>query len=122
MGSFGASAVLAYGALTRFVTFTQHARNNSSVFFSSPLAQPRNLVLGNTLSALIGISYWYIFKTIGGYMWIGGALAVSTSIAAMHVTKCVHPPAGRLLHKIFHGHMLTHRLACLRSYCINCST
>ncbi len=62
---------------------------------SSPLAQPRNLIVGNSLAAVIGISYWYIFHAIGGYMWIGAALAVATSIAAMHVTKSLHPPAGK---------------------------
>jgi hypothetical protein len=76
LGSFGAAAVLVYAAIT------------------SPLAQPRNLFVGNSLAAVIGISYWYIFTAIGGYLWIGAALAVATSIAAMHVTKSLHPPAG----------------------------
>ncbi len=40
IGSFGASAVLLYGAVR------------------SPLAQPRNLVGGHVLSAIVGVAAW----------------------------------------------------------------
>jgi CBS-domain-containing membrane protein len=73
IGSFGASAVLIYGAIR------------------SPLAQPRNLLGGHILSAFIGVtaSQW-----LGGQPWLAAAVAVSTSIALMHLTKTLHPPGG----------------------------
>jgi CBS-domain-containing membrane protein len=73
IGSFGASAVLVFGA----------AR--------SPLAQPPNLLGGHILSALIGVS---AYKLIPSQMWIAAPLAVASSIALMHLTKTLHPPGG----------------------------
>ena len=72
-GSFGASAVLIYGAT------------------NSPLAQPRNLVGGHVISALVGVT---IHKLLPGEVWLSSALAVSTAIVAMQITKTVHPPGG----------------------------
>jgi CBS-domain-containing membrane protein len=73
IGSFGASAVLVYGAPR------------------SPLAQPRNLVGGHMISALIGVLCWQLFQTWPG---LAQALAVATAIALMHVTRTLHPPGG----------------------------
>jgi CBS-domain-containing membrane protein len=73
IGSFGASAVLIYGAI------------------KSPLAQPRNLVGGHLISALIGVTTYNIFHN---HLWFASALSVSTAIAAMHITKTLHPPGG----------------------------
>lgn len=73
IGSFGASAVLVYGA-TR-----------------SPLAQPRNLIGGHLISALIGVA---AFKLLHGTPWLAEAVAVATAIAAMHLTRTLHPPGG----------------------------
>jgi CBS-domain-containing membrane protein len=73
IGSFGASAVLVYGAI------------------KSPLAQPRNLLGGHVLSALIGVT---AFKLVEPNLWLAAALAVATSIAVMHATKTLHPPGG----------------------------
>jgi CBS-domain-containing membrane protein len=73
IGSFGASAVLIYGAI------------------KSPLAQPRNLLGGHVISALIGVT---AFKMLDPYLWLAAALAVSVSIAVMHATKTLHPPGG----------------------------
>ncbi|TKB28379.1 HPP family protein [Desulfopila sp. IMCC35006] len=73
IGSFGASAVLIYGAIR------------------SPLAQPRNLLGGHVLSAIIGVT---TFKLLGGQPWLAAAIAVSTSIAIMHLTGTLHPPGG----------------------------
>jgi CBS-domain-containing membrane protein len=73
IGSFGASAVLVYGAIR------------------SPLAQPRNLIGGHILSALIGVT---AHQWVGGLPWLAAALAVSTAIAGMHLTKTLHPPGG----------------------------
>jgi len=73
IGSFGATAVLVYGAT------------------NSPLAQPRNLVGGHIISAIIGVS---IQKLIPGEVWLSSALAVSVSIVIMQITKTLHPPGG----------------------------
>ena len=73
IGSFGASAVLVYGAVR------------------SPLAQPRNLVGGHVISALIGVA---AFKLLQGQPWLAEAVAVATAIAAMHLTRTLHPPGG----------------------------
>lgn len=73
IGSFGASAVLVYGAPR------------------SPLAQPRNLVGGHFVSALIGVFCWQIFHEIPA---LAQALAVATAIALMHLTRTLHPPGG----------------------------
>lgn len=73
IGSFGASAVLIYGAIR------------------SPLAQPRNLLGGHILSAVIGVT---AYQLLGGMPWLAAAVAVSTSIAVMHLTKTLHPPGG----------------------------
>lgn len=73
IGSFGASAVLVYGAIR------------------SPLAQPRNLLGGHVISALIGVAS---VQLLPGQLWLAAPLAVATAIAAMHATKTLHPPGG----------------------------
>lgn len=73
IGSFGASAVLIYGAI------------------KSPLAQPRNLIGGHVLSGFIGVAS---YKCLSSHMWIAAAIAVATAIALMHATKTLHPPGG----------------------------
>ena len=73
IGSLGASAVLVYGAPR------------------SPLAQPRNLVGGHVLSAIVGVACW---KLLHPFPWLAAALAVATAIAIMHATRTLHPPGG----------------------------
>lgn len=73
IGSFGASAVLVFGAT------------------NSPLAQPRNLFFGHILSAIIGVS---CCKLIPDVLWLSSALSVSLSIVVMQMTKTMHPPGG----------------------------
>lgn len=73
IGSFGASAVLLYGAVR------------------SPLAQPRNLIGGHIFSAIIGVLCW---KLLHEHMWLAEAIAVATAIAIMHATRTLHPPGG----------------------------
>lgn len=73
IGSFGASAVLVYGAI------------------KSPLAQPRNLIGGHVISGLVGVACYNVF---GETMWIAAAIAVSLAIASMLATKTLHPPGG----------------------------
>lgn len=73
IGSFGASSVLIYGAI------------------QSPLAQPRNLIGGQVLSAFIGVT---VFKLTPEIIWLAAPLAVSLSIIAMQMTRTLHPPGG----------------------------
>ncbi|GAB3921131.1 HPP family protein [Mucilaginibacter myungsuensis] len=73
VGSFGASSVLIYGVI------------------NSPLAQPRNLIGGHVLSAIVGVT---MFKLFGTEIWLSSALAVSASIVVMQMTKTLHPPGG----------------------------
>jgi CBS-domain-containing membrane protein len=73
IGSFGASAVLVYGAV------------------KSPLAQPRNLVGGHVLSGFIGVAS---YQCLSSHMWVAAPVAVATAIALMHATKTLHPPGG----------------------------
>ena len=73
IASFGASVVLIFGAI------------------KSPLAQPRNLVGGHILSALIGVA---CYKVFWAQPWVACSIAVATVIAVMHLTKTLHPPAG----------------------------
>ncbi len=72
IGSFGASAVLIYGAP------------------KSPLAQPRNLLGGHLIAAAIGVS---LVKCCS-CPWLTATLAVTLSLAAMHLTRTLHPPGG----------------------------
>ena len=73
IGSFGASAVLVYGAV------------------NSPLAQPRNLIGGHILSAIIGV---VSFKLFNQNILLASAFAVATSIIVMQLTLTLHPPGG----------------------------
>lgn len=73
IGSFGASSVLIYGAI------------------QSPLAQPRNLIGGHVVSALVGVTVYQIVPDI---LWLSAPLAVASSIVLMQYTKTIHPPGG----------------------------
>jgi len=73
IGSMGASAVLVFGAPR------------------SPLAQPRNLVGGHLLSALIGV---LCYQFLGDLPWLAAPLAVATATALMHHSRTLHPPGG----------------------------
>lgn len=72
IGSFGASAVLIYG-IPR-----------------SPLSQPRNVVGGHVLSAIVGVSMHLLVPS----PLLCSALAVSCAILLMHMTGTLHPPGG----------------------------
>jgi CBS-domain-containing membrane protein len=73
IGSYGASAVLVYGAPR------------------SPFAQPRNLLGGHLLSAVIGVAACKLFPESTA---IAASFAVATAIAAMQLTRTLHPPGG----------------------------
>lgn len=72
MAPFGATCVLLYAAA------------------QSPLAQPKNVIVGHLVSAAIGLAFvHYLPINI-----ITIALAVALAIVLMQLLGCVHPPAG----------------------------
>lgn len=73
IGSMGASAVLLYGAPR------------------TPMAQPRNLVGGHLVSALVGV---FCQQLLGHLPELAAALAVASAIALMQFTRTLHPPGG----------------------------
>lgn len=73
VGSFGASAVLLYGVP------------------NSPFAQPRNLVGGHIVSALVGVSCALLLNFQPEF---AAATAVSLALVFMHLTRTIHPPGG----------------------------
>lgn len=73
IGSFGASAVLVFGAI------------------ESPFSQPRNLIGGHLISAIVGV---LVAKVFPSSIWLAAPLAVSLAILLMQITKTLHPPGG----------------------------
>ncbi|MCE1273081.1 MAG: HPP family protein [Chlorobiales bacterium] len=72
IGSFGASAVLVYGAPM------------------ADFSQPRNIVGGHVVSAIVGVTIQLLLKD----PILASATAVSLAIVAMHFTRTLHPPGG----------------------------
>lgn len=70
---FGASAVLVFSAP------------------AAPFSQPRNVIGGHVISALVGVTVSLICKQD---IWWALAIANGVAIALMVTTKTVHPPAG----------------------------
>ena len=79
IASFGATAVLIYGAP------------------KAPFSQPKNVFFGHLFSASIGVSIAWIFNVLGLYADhypIAIASAVAVAIVVMMVTGTIHPPGG----------------------------
>jgi len=79
IASFGASAVLIYDAI------------------DSPLAQPRNIVGGQMISAFVGVTVYKLYAAWGPdkyYEPAAAATAVALSVMFMDQTKTLHPPGG----------------------------
>ncbi|PKF81440.1 HPP family protein [Vibrio sp. vnigr-6D03] len=72
MAPFGATTVLVFGLP------------------NSPLAQPKNVVLGHLITALIGV----IFTQWIGVTPLTLAIATGLGVSMMLLTKTTHPPAG----------------------------
>jgi len=73
IGSFGATAVLVFGIPL------------------SPYAQPRNMIGGQIIAASVGVA---VFQLMPSPVYFSAALAVSLTIALMHLSRMLHPPAG----------------------------
>jgi len=82
VASYGASAVLIYGAI------------------DAPLAQPRALFGGHFLGALTGVIITKLFQLLpteerfDELAWLAASLSCATAIVVMQITKTTHPPAG----------------------------
>ncbi|KAI8967746.1 HPP family-domain-containing protein, partial [Mycotypha africana] len=87
VASFGATAVLVFGVI------------------ESPLAQPRNIICGQIIGAIIGVIIAQLFLGIKSdwvetdpqfvaVQWVGGATAMALSLVVMQLTGTVHPPGG----------------------------
>lgn len=72
MAPFGATSVLIFGLP------------------DSPLAQPRNVIGGNFVAALVSLIILHVF---GSEPWAMG-MAVATAIGMMQLTGTLHPPSG----------------------------
>lgn len=80
VASLGASAVLDYNTIR------------------SPLAQPRNSIVGHTIAAVVGTGVSKAFQFapnfFANYAWVATAVACALSSVAMSMTNTVHPPGG----------------------------
>lgn len=72
IGSFGASAVLLFGAT------------------ESPMAQPRNLVGGHVVSSAVAV----LVVSLMGSTPMAMAVGVGLAIFVMNITHTTHPPGG----------------------------
>ena len=59
---------------------------------TSPLAQPWSVIVGNVISALVGVSCAQFFPAQAG----AAAIAVALAIIAMFVLRSLHPPGGAI--------------------------
>lgn len=59
---------------------------------SSPLAQPWSILIGNSISAAVGV----ICVTLLGSTPLAAAIAVALATAAMFATRSLHPPGGAI--------------------------
>lgn len=73
VGSFGATAVLVYAIP------------------NSPYSQPRNIVGGHVLSAIVGVSCALLLHM---QPQLAAATSVALAIVLMHLTQTIHPPGG----------------------------
>ncbi|GAA5994074.1 hypothetical protein JCM11641_002116 [Rhodosporidiobolus odoratus] len=84
IGSFGAEAVLLYAAPT------------------VALAQPRHVIVGNTVSAIVGVAIakgfghldGFMVGGITGYNWAAASIALSLALFVMQLLEVTHPPGG----------------------------
>ncbi|EME43017.1 hypothetical protein DOTSEDRAFT_173598 [Dothistroma septosporum NZE10] len=84
VASLGASAVLDFNAI------------------KSPLAQPRNAILGNTLAAICGVAVAKGFEHYSSFdqayphniQWVAGAVGCALASLVMSLTNTIHPPGG----------------------------
>lgn len=79
LGSFGASAVLLFSAP------------------QADFAQPRSVLGGNIVSAIVGVLIRKIFSSDPDHIWLACTLSVALAILAMNLTRTLHPPGRQLV-------------------------
>jgi CBS-domain-containing membrane protein len=96
LGSFWGISVLAYLSLHSGYPLIAAPFGATAVLVfalpDSPLAQPRNVIGGNCLSAIICVAFGQL---LGSEPWVV-ALAVATAIKLMQLTQTLHPPGGAI--------------------------
>lgn len=60
-------------------------------YLFSPLSQPKNVIGGQLISSLVGVICHLALKD---RFYISAWISVSAAIAAMAITKTIHPPGG----------------------------
>lgn len=94
LGSFPGIATLAYLSVHNNYPLIAAPFGATAVLVfavpDSPLAQPRNIIGGNCIGAIVCITLVHCFGTAPWVM----ALAVATAIKLMQLTKTLHPPGG----------------------------
>ncbi len=94
LGSFLGIAALAYISVSTSYPLIAAPFGAAAVLVfavpNSPLAQPRNLIIGNLIG---GLSSLVMLNLFGSGPWVM-ALAVATAIQVMQLTKTLHPPGG----------------------------
>lgn len=94
IGSFFGIAALAYISVqTKYPLIAAPFGAAAVLVFAvpeSPFAQPRNVIVGNCLGAIVSLVMVHLF---GSGPWVM-ALAVATTIKVMQLTKTLHPPGG----------------------------
>ena len=73
---------------------------------NSPLAQPWNVVVGNTLAGIIGVACTHLFPDLT----VAFSVAVGLSIFIMMTTDSLHPPSGAVAITAVLGGEAVHRL------------
>mmetsp|Transcript_27940 Transcript_27940/g.87047 ORF Transcript_27940/g.87047 Transcript_27940/m.87047 type:complete len:428 (-) Transcript_27940:98-1381(-) len=78
VGAFGAMSVIVFSA------------------YKVPVAQPYNVVVGNTLGGIAGVAVFKSMEAAGihSMVWFGAGLSVSLTIVVQELTASVHPPGG----------------------------
>ena len=94
IGSFLGIAALAYLSIkTNYPLIAAPFGATAVLLFAvpeSPLAQPRNVIGGNIIGAVVSLILLHFF---GSQPWVM-ALAVATAIKVMQLTRTLHPPGG----------------------------
>jgi CBS-domain-containing membrane protein len=65
--------------------------------FPAPVAQPRNVIGGNTIGGAVGVAVFKTFQAFGAeedLKWLAGGLTVAITVALQERTRTVHPPGG----------------------------
>ncbi|BAS67102.1 HPP family protein [Bathymodiolus septemdierum thioautotrophic gill symbiont] len=87
IASAGASAILMFGL--------PHAL----------VSRPWNLIVGHTVSAIIGVSCFYLIANT----LLATSVAIPLALVGMHLLKCMHPPGGATaVTAIIGGEMIHH--------------